>query len=306
MKKRLATLILASAMVLSMAACGNTTSSSKSTTSSKTTSSTTSSKAADSSTTTSSKAADSSTATASTPAESSTPATASTPAESSTPAEASTPADASKPAETSTPAEASTPAETTDSKTTAAEHTLVGLWRSTSPDTATAYYTFYDDGFAILNYAGSGQPTYTYTFENDVLTLDNGETTTVQSCSFDGTALGLKTEGVEFADTYTALVYSPDEGNIVGMWKTVADEPYYYTFHEDGTGHVYQPSRKALSNFDYTIEGDQLKGTITGGDALDFDCTVSFSGDKLDKVLFQYNNGTGQGLSMERVLPENY
>ena len=286
MKKRLATLILASAMVLSMAACGNTTSSSKSTTSSKTTSSTTSSKAADSSTTTSSKAADSSTATASTPAESSTPATASTPAES------------------STPAEASTPAETTDSKTTAAEHTIVGLWRST--DTAPGYYTFYDDGFAIYNYYGSGEPTYTYTFENDVLTLDNGETKTVQSCGFDGTALSLKTEGVEFADTYEALVYSPDEGNIVGMWKTVAEEPLYYTFHEDGKGHVYQPSRKALSSFDYTIEGDQLKGTITGGDALDFDCTVSFSGDKLDKVLFQYNNGTGQGLSMERVLPENY
>ena len=297
MKKRLATLILASAMVLSMAACGNTTSSSKSTTSSKattsskTTSSTTSSKAADSSTTTSSKAADSSTATASTPAESSTPATASTPAETSTPAEASTPAE--------------TPAGTTDSKTTAAEHTIVGLWRSTTPNTAPGYYTFYDDGFAIFNYYGSGEPTYTYTFENDVLTLNDGEATTVHKCAFDGTYLGLKTEGVEFADTYTALVYSPDEGNIVGMWKTVAEEPLYYTFHEDGKGHVYQPSRKALSHFDYTLEGDQLKGTITGGDALDFDYTISFGGDQFNTLSVIFN-GSNQATTLERVLPVNY
>ncbi len=265
MKKKLLTVVFASALVLSMAACGNTTSSSKTTSSKVTSSATTSSKAADSSVTDSSTAASSS-ATSSTAAETSTPATASTAAETSTPETASTAT------ETGSEAEDAYLYET--AKTTSP---IVGLWKCTTPDTAPGYFSFYDNGKALFSYYGSGIAVYTYTLENNNLTLKDEEHNEEYTCAFDGTTMSLQHKASGNVNTYEAQ--GTVDNSIVGMWFHDMDEPYYYSFYDDNRGVMYQPSLDKLVFFTYSLVGDHLTSELEPADGWrPFSDTVTFKG----------------------------
>ncbi|MGX8703407.1 MAG: DUF5640 domain-containing protein, partial [bacterium] len=226
----------------------------------------------------------------------------------STPAETSSAATASTPAETSTPATTSSTAGTTDSKADAEEHSVVGLWRVTNVSSElTSYLTFYDDGFGTWEYFGSGTKSFNYTLENDVLTLKEDEGTSVYNCSFDGSFLSLRQEGSETSTEYCTMLGPAEEmkDNITGMWKHADDEIYYYTFREDGQGRIYQPSRNAVvASFEYTIDGDQLKSTITSGTWRAFDDTVTMKDN--DYTLVLQFNGSTQGEVLYRLASYNY
>ena len=289
MKKKLLTVVFASALVLSMAACGNTTSSSKTTSSKVTSSATTSSKAADSSVTDSSTAASSS-ATSSTAAETSTPATTSTAAETSTPATASTAAETSTPATASTAAETSTPETASTATETGSEaedaylyetakttSPIVGLWKCTTPDTAPGYFSFYDNGKALFSYYGSGIAVYTYTLENNNLTLKDEEHNEEYTCAFDGTTMSLQHKASGNVNTYEAQ--GTVDNSIVGMWFHDMDEPYYYSFYDDNRGVMYQPSLDKLVFFTYSLVGDHLTSELEPADGWrPFSDTVTFKG----------------------------